>query len=230
MRVRTVVSLVAVLTAGVGAYTASAQSSKFPPLKEYMMPRDAEAALARSAAPANISGRATIKVLTTSGYQVVREGDNGFVCMVLRGWVAPTYTPPPVRELVYDATLRAPICFDREAVRMVLPYYELRSKLGMEEKNPDQIADAVQAAYAKGDLPKRDAVAFAYMWSGDQVLGPAGHFHPHMMVFSPYYKNSTLGGHEFGGPLPQVSDDGGTPFAVVVIPVDDKLAVKAAPR
>jgi len=31
-----------------------------------------------------------------------------------------------------------------------------------------------------------------------------------------------------GGHLPAVSDDGGTPFAVVVIPVDDKLAIKAA--
>jgi hypothetical protein len=101
--------LIALLTAGIGASMASAQTSKFPPLKEYMMPRDAEAALARSAAPANISSRATIKVLTTSGYQVIREGDNGFVCMVLRGWVAPTYTPTPVRELVYDATLRSPI-------------------------------------------------------------------------------------------------------------------------
>lgn len=229
MRVKTVVSL-AVLAAGVGDSTASAQSSKYPPLQQYMMSRDAETALARSAAPANISGRATIKVLSTTGYQVVREGDSGFVCLVLRGWAAPTYTPTPVRDLVYDAALRAPICFDREAARTVLPYYELRSKLGMEGKNPDQIADAVQAAYAKGDLLKRDAVAFAYMWSADQVLGPAGHFHPHMMVFSPYYKNSTLGGHEFGGPLPQVSDDGGTPFAVVVIPVDDTLAIKAAPR
>jgi len=27
--------------------------------------------------------------------------------------------------------------------------------------------------------------------------------------------------------LPQLSDDAGTPFAVVVIPVDDKLAVGA---
>lgn len=35
-----------------------------------------------------------------------------------------------------------------------------------------------------------------------------------------------LGGNEFGTPLPIVTDDGGTPFAVVVIPVDDKLAVK----
>ena len=54
-----------------------------------------------------------------------------------------------------------------------------------------------------------------------------GHWHPHMMVFSPYYENSMLGGNEFGPPIPIVTDDGGTPFAVVVIPVDDKLAVKA---
>src|SRR5262249_28605390 len=109
--------------------TALAQT-KYPPLSEYMMPRGAEIALAKKAAPANISGRATIKVLTASGYQVASEGDNGFVCMVMRGWVAPTYTPAKFRDLVYDAKLRAPICFDPGASRTVMPYYELRSKLG----------------------------------------------------------------------------------------------------
>jgi hypothetical protein len=49
------------------------------------------------------------------------------------------------------------------------------------------------------------------------------------MVFAPYHANSMLGNNEFGGPLPVVSDDAGTPFAVVVIPVDDKLAIKARP-
>jgi hypothetical protein len=39
--------------------------------------------------------------------------------------------------------------------------------------------------------------------------------------------NSMVGGNEFGSLLPQVTDDAGTPFTVVVIPVDDKLAVKA---
>lgn len=140
------------------------------------MPREAEVELARSAAPANVSGRATIKVLTASGYQVAREGDNGFVFMVLRGWSAPTYTPERPRDLVYDAKLRAPICFDPEASRTAMPYYELRTKLGMAGKTPDQIAAGVEAAYAKGQLPKRDGVTFAYMWSADQNLGaPVGH-------------------------------------------------------
>jgi hypothetical protein len=127
------------------------QSAKYPPLSEYMMTPEAEVALARSAAPANISDRATIKVLTTSGYQVAREGDNGFVCMVMRGWSAPTYTPAPFRDLVYDAKVRAPICFNPEASRTVMPYYGLRTKLGMEGKTPDQIAEGLQAAYAARD-------------------------------------------------------------------------------
>ncbi|HEV8579858.1 MAG TPA: hypothetical protein VGX68_12350 [Thermoanaerobaculia bacterium] len=210
------------------AAPAMAQSPKYPPLGEYMMPRDAETALARSAAPANISGRATIKVLTASGYQVAHEGDNGFVCMVLRGWAAPTYTPSQFRDFVYDAKIRAPICFDPGASRAVMPYYELRSKLGMEGKTPDQIAERVQAAYVQGELPRRDGVTFAYMWSADQFLGQGiGHWHPHLMIFAPYYENSMIGGNELGSPLPQVTDDAGTPFSVVVIPVDHNLAVKA---
>jgi hypothetical protein len=210
------------------AAPAMAQSPKYPPLSEYMMARDAEIALSRSAAPANITGRATIKVLTASGYQVAHEGDNGFVCMVLRGWAAPTYTPAQFRDFVYDAKIRAPICFDPGASRTVMPYYELRSKLGMEGKTPDQIAERVQAAYVQGELPRRDGVTFAYMWSADQFLGQGiGHWHPHLMIFAPYYENSMIGGNEFGAPLPQVTDDAGTPFSVVVIPVDHNLAIKA---
>jgi len=202
--------------------------SKYPPINQYLMPRDTEMALARTAAPAGISDRATIKVLTKDGYEIVHEGDNGVVCVVLRGFAAPTYSPAPFRDLVYDATVRAPICFTPPAARTALPYYELRTKLAMAGKGPDQIADSLQAAYIKGDLPRRDVVTFAYMWSAHQHLGPGiGAWHPHMMVFAPYSDNAMLGGNEFGSTLPQVTDDAGTPFAVVVIPVDDRLAIKS---
>jgi hypothetical protein len=210
------------------AILAGAVAAQYPPLTEYLMPRDAEMALAKSAAPTNISDRATIKVLTKSGYEEAYKGDNGFVCMVMRGWAAPTYTPAQFRNLVYDASVHAPICFDPVASRTVMPYYELRTKLGMEGKTPDQIAEGVQAAYVKGQLPRRDAVSFAYMWSADQELGSGvGHWHPHLMIFAPYYENAMLGGNEFGKALPQVSDDAGTPFTVIVVPVDHSLAIKA---
>jgi hypothetical protein len=215
------------LLTSLDASTLWAQKPTYPPLSQYMMARDAEIALARSAAPAGISDRATVKILTESGYEVARQGDNGVVCMVMRGFSAPTYAPAQFRDLVYDATVHAPICFTPPAARTAMPYYELRTRLAMEGKGPDQIAEGLQAAYIKGKLPRREAVTFAYMWSAHQHLGPGiGAWHPHMMVFAPYYENAMVGDNAFGTPLPQVTDDAGTPFAVVVIPVDDTLAVR----
>ncbi len=202
------------------------QTPQYPPIEQYLMPQADEIALAKTAAPSNISEQATIKVLTRSGFQVGQQGDNGYVCMVMRGFSAPTYSPAQFRNLVYDATVRAPICFMPVAVQQVLPYYELRTKLALQGKSPDEIGEGVAAAYAKGELAKRDQVSFAYMWSGRQNLASGiGHWHPHIMVFAPYCSNSMVGGNSFGSPLPQLSDDAGTPFSVVVIPVDDKLAV-----
>ncbi|GAC1632962.1 MAG: hypothetical protein NVS9B14_06960 [Candidatus Acidiferrum sp.] len=212
---------------GFDAARTLAREMKYPPVSEYLMPQAAEIALAKSAAPDNISGKATIKVLTASGFQVVQEGNNGFVCLVMRGFGAPTFTPTDLRNLVYDSKLRAPICFDPQAAQTVVPYYELRHKLGLQGKTPDEITKAVSDAYSTGALPKRDKVSFAYMWSADQILGPAGHWHPHMMVFSPHYENSMLGGNQGSDPGPVVTDDAGTPLAVVVIRVDDSLAIKA---
>ncbi len=219
----------AILLSAAAILTSAQGQTQYPPLSEYMMPQDAEIALARSAAPANVSDRATIKVLNESGFEVAIEGDNGFVCMVMRAWSAPTYTPVAFLDFVYYAPLRAPICFNPVAAETMMLYYELRTELGLQGKNPDEIADSIEAAYAKGELPRIGTVSFAYMWSADQDLGPGiGHWHPHMMVFTPYYENSMLGGNEFGGTLPFVSDDAGTPFAVTLIPTDDGLARSAA--
>jgi len=225
---RKIMAGLALLVLSMQAVSVRAQSSKYSPLSEYMMTPEAEITLARSAAPENVSAHATVKILTPSGFKVAAQGDNGFVCIVMRGWGAPTFTPAPFRDLVYYAKLRAPICFNPVASRTVLPLHELRTKLGMEGKTPDQIAEGVQAAYAKGVLPKMETVAFAYMFSADQDLGPGvGPWHPHMMLYTPYYENSMLGGNQVGGALPFVGDDAGTPFAVTVIPVAHELAVKA---
>ncbi|HYK34431.1 hypothetical protein [Alloacidobacterium sp.] len=218
------------LFAGLISIALQAQSPKYPPLSEYMMAPEAEMALAKSAAPENVSEHATVMLLTASGYKTAAPGDNGFVCIVMRGWTAPTFTPEADRNLVYDSQLRAPICFNPVAVRTVLPYEELRTKLGMEGKSPDEIAAVVERAYVKGDLPRMEAVAFAYMFSADQKLGPAGAWHPHMMVFTPYYTDAMLGDNSGNDMLPVVASDAGTPFALTVIPVDHSLAVHARTR
>ena len=75
-----------------------AQEAKYPPFSEYLMPQAAEIALAKSAAPDNISSRATIKVLTPSGFQVTREGDKILDSLAEEDLDKPTKAPPRGRE------------------------------------------------------------------------------------------------------------------------------------
>jgi hypothetical protein len=66
---------------------AQAQDAKNPypsmgPLDQYLIPdRNAEIALARTAAPPSISRDATVMVLGRHGYETAVEGKNGFVCL-----------------------------------------------------------------------------------------------------------------------------------------------------
>src|SRR3989475_12049816 len=203
-----------------------AQGPKYPPLSEYMMAPEAEVALAKSAAPEKISAHATVKILTPSVYKVADQDENGFVCIVMRGWAAAISTTARERDLAYDAKLRAPHCFDPIASRTVLPLQELQAKLGLEGKGSDQIAKEVQAAYAKGELPKMEAVAFSYMFSADQDIWPGlGAWHPHMMVYTPYYENTMLGGNQPDSRLP-IMGNGGKQLGVTVISGDDRVGVQ----
>jgi hypothetical protein len=64
------------------------------PLDQYLIPdRNAEIALARSAAPPSISKDATVMVLGMHGYETAVEGKNGFVCLVERAWMDPFDSP-----------------------------------------------------------------------------------------------------------------------------------------
>jgi len=73
--------------------TRKAQDAKTPyptsmtPLDQYLMGRDAEIALARSAAPPSVAKDATVMVLGRDGYETAVEGTNRFVCNVDRSWM-----------------------------------------------------------------------------------------------------------------------------------------------
>ena len=68
---------------------AQAQDVKAPypnmaPLDQYLMERNAEIALARSAGPESVSRDAEVLVLGRHGYESAGKGKNGFVCVVER--------------------------------------------------------------------------------------------------------------------------------------------------
>ncbi len=209
---------------GLAIQIATGSEQPYAPFSAYQMSRQSEIALAQSAAPSSISTQATIEVLTPKGYEVAIKGDGEFTCMVLRSWSA----APNPDDTRYAPT-RAPICFDPIAAKTVVPAEELKAQLGLAGKSPDEIADEVARQYGLGKLPTMQGVAFAYMWSATQILGPgAGAWHPHMMIFAPYYKNQWLGNNPVGNHGAPFVIGEGTPYSVVIIAVDNKLAIKAA--
>lgn len=209
---------------GLALQTVAGSEQPYAPFSAYQMSQQSEVALARSAAPSSISTHATIEVLTSKGYEVAIKGDNEFTCMVLRSWSA---APNP--DDTRYAPIRAPICFDPNAAKTVVPAEELRAKLGLAGKSPDEIADEVARQYGLGKLPTMERVAFAYMWSASQILGPgAGAWHPHMMVYAPHYQNQWLGNNPVGNHNTPFVLGAGTPYSIVIIAVDNKLAIQAA--
>src|SRR5580698_5557336 len=90
---------------------------RMAPLEQYLIAdRNAEIAMARTAAPESISRDAEVMVLGRYGYETVVKGKNGFVCMVERSWSAGIDDPD-----FWNPKLRSPICFNPPAVRSYLP-------------------------------------------------------------------------------------------------------------
>src|SRR3984957_10507248 len=112
-------ALVAILCAARPVRAADAKNpypTSMAPLDQYLMGRDAEIALARSAAPPSISQDATVMVLGRHGYETAVEGKNGFLCIVERSWAQSTD-----QTEFWNPKMRAPHCFNAQATRSFAP-------------------------------------------------------------------------------------------------------------
>lgn len=160
-------------------------AQKSPDLAPYLMAdRGAEVALARSAAPASVSGAATVIVLTRSGFVEAAHGRNGFTCLVARSFNASIGDPG-----FWNPQVRAPHCLNPQASRSILPEMKKREEWIMAGVSPSQIAARTRRAYASHEFPMPEAGAMAYMMSPQQdFAGTNPHWMPHLMF---YYDRST---------------------------------------
>jgi hypothetical protein len=151
------------------------------PLDQYLMPdRNAEIALARSAAPDSISHEAKILVLGPHGYETAVEGKNGFVCAVERGWMAPFDNPE-----FWNPKIRGPLCFTPPAARSMLPMTYKRTEMVLAGQSKAQIMEGI-ATFAKKKLPPLEPGAFTYMMSKEAYLTDRdGHNIAHLMFYTP---------------------------------------------
>lgn len=179
---------------------AAAQSDAYPkmaPIDHYLMERNAEIQLARSAAPDSISGDATVVVLGPHGYQTAVQGKNGFVCMVERGWMGTLDWPE-----FWNPKVRGADCLNPEAARSILPIAYLRTRMVLAGRSKAEIVSALEVAFANKQLPTLVRGAMAYMMSKSAYLTDQGdHNGPHLMFFTPVKDPKDWGSEAAGSPV-----------------------------
>jgi hypothetical protein len=211
-------ALVAVLGA---AWQAHAQDTKTPypnmaPVDQYLIAdRDAEIALARSAAPESISHDAEVMVLGRHGYEIAVKGKNGFVCLVERSWTAPIDDPN-----FWNPKLRGPLCLNAAAGRTYLPLTIKKTEWVLAGQSKAQMFESLKTGLDKKELPMQEPGAMCYMLSKQQYLGDsATHWHPHLMFFVPQTEDATWGANLAGSPV-LASDDPEDRLTIFMVPVD----------
>ncbi|MFL5618017.1 MAG: hypothetical protein ACJ79A_06415 [Gemmatimonadaceae bacterium] len=208
MRLRTLTSAaLALLTAS----SVRAQKAGAPDLTPYLIADHAEEiALARSAAPRNVSDSATIMVLGKNGYVQAARGTNGFTCLVQRSFDSATNDPN-----FWNPKGRAPVCFNPPAVRTVLAPMLKRSDWVVAGMALADVEARTRQGYASHTFPAPAPGAMAYMLSARQHLSDADpHWMPHLMFFY----DKAMSGASFGAAgmtAPIIDASGGDPHAPV---------------
>jgi hypothetical protein len=191
------VALVVALAAASQAQGVKTPYPKMAPVEQYLMDRNAEIALARSAAPDSISKDASVLVLGRHAYELAVKGKNGFVCLVERGWTAPVDNPD-----FWNPKLRGPLCLNPPAARSYLPLTVKKTDLVLAGRSQAQMVEAIKTALDKKDLPSIEPGSMCYMLSKQGYLSDSdGHWHPHLMFFVPLTEPAAWGADMPGSPL-----------------------------
>ena len=197
----------ALLAAMGAAFHAMAQDTtttytKMAPVDQYLMAdRDAEIALARSAAPDSIARDAEVHVLGPHGFETAVKGKNGFVCIVGRGWTSaadPDFWNPKVR---------VPMCVNAPAARSYLLRMAKETEWGLAGHTQAQMTASVTAALAKKELPPMEPGAMCYMMSKQGYGGDTiPHWPSHLMFFYTDTDPAIWGANLPGSPVMGMSD------------------------
>jgi hypothetical protein len=199
---------------------ARAQDNKTPypnmaALDKYLMGRDAEIALARSAAPDAISRDAKVLVLGPHGYETAVEGKNGFVCLVERAWTAPFNSPE-----FWNPKSRSPVCYNPASARSVLPLTKMRTELVLAGVPKEQIIEKLKAAEARKEIPPLEPGGMAYMMSKQAYLTDRGdHNLAHVMFWVPNTDAASWGANVPKSPIILLQQDPVAPITLFGIPV-----------
>jgi hypothetical protein len=192
------------------------------PLDQYLMTdREAEVALARTAAPPAISSDATVLVLTRQGYETAATGKSGFVCFVDRSWSSPFDDAE-----FWNPKKRGPTCMNAPAARSTLPVIMRLTELALAGLPKDAMLARMKESIAKKEFGPPEMGSMSYMMSKAQYLNDGSpHWHPHLMFYMPGEMNDSAWGANlpagsavFGGGQ-DLPGGGRMPWTIFFVPV-----------
>jgi hypothetical protein len=174
---------------------------------DFSLPREEKIKLAESAAPPEISGKATVYILERSGYVKVRDGSNGFSCFVDR-------QSPLNLE---------PTCFDAEGSATTLQSRFLAEDLRAKGKSEDEVTAAIAEGYKSGKFRAPQKPGIVYMMSDAGYLYVAQlnkmvHLPPHLMFYDPYATDKDIGTPPAAANMPRLIRAGQPDAVIIVIP------------
>jgi hypothetical protein len=184
-----------------------------------LLPRERELALARSAAPLELSGAASVYVLQRGGHVKAIEGTNGAACLVARDHPDSFY----------------PICYDPEAARTIMAVEIERQRLRERGVPEDSIEPRIAEGFRSGALQTPKHMAIAYMMSREQVIYAGangrrvGSWFPHLMIYVPYMTKAQLAISGLASGDLTLDDEGKPTAHFVVMARDWAAAPPAAP-
>src|SRR5262245_11287440 len=194
-------SAFALVAALVTSRPVAAQDAKQPyvamaPLDQYLMDRDTEIALARSAASDSISRNADVLVLGRHGFETGVKGKNGFVCIVERSWTSAADAD------FWNPKVRTPICYNPAAAHSLLPRNIKRTDLILAGRTKTQTDEAIVAAVDKKELPAMEPGTMCYMMSKQGYGGDSiEHWPPHLMFYFSQTDPAIWGANLPGSPI-----------------------------
>lgn len=191
------------------------------------LPQDLEVQLALSALPPHLRDHATVYSLNPEqGFEVVRQGTNGFHALVARTGPDVYRGHWPFTE--YPNDLLIPIAFDSAGAKANMrPLFDI-AKLQSEGVSPEQAKKIIKDRYNTGVYQAPERAGISYMLSPllrayqnleqDNTIGTLNF--PHYMFYAPNVHNEDIGGSVPAGTYPWAFRPG--PHGYIILRVGEK--------
>lgn len=198
--VRTIMVIMIVLSASL---TASAEDKQGYGMKTKIepLPRDLEIELALSALPPHLRKEATVYVLNPDkGFEVAREGTNGFHAFVARTGDDTFRGSWPLTE--YRDDILYPISFDSAGAKAQMRVFFDAAEMQAEGTPPGELKKIIKERFQMQYYKAPDRAGVSYMVSPilrtyvnpDENDDVRTANLPHVMYYAPYVSNEDIGG------------------------------------